>query len=102
MHWLPRALSVLFIIFITAFAFDTLSKPQWYLALLIHLIPTFILIIATVLAWKNQLVGGIIFALMGACSIIFIRSGIYIISLPLIIIGILYFVSKNNEKRKND
>jgi len=64
-YWLPRVLSVLFIAFISVFALDVFGEPQWFLALLMHLIPSFILIILTAIAWKNERLGGFIFIAAG-------------------------------------
>ena len=56
LFWTPRALSILFIAFLSMFALDVfgegLSFWQTLLALTMHLIPSFILIAALVLAWR--------------------------------------------------
>lgn len=90
LYWLPRILAILFIIFISLFALDVFGKPNWFLALLIHLIPSFILIIATIVAWKKELVGGLVFVVLGLSFILYFHN--FVISAPVFIIGILFVI----------
>lgn len=94
LYWLPRLLSILFIAFISMFALDVFGEPQWFLALLIHLIPSFILIILTVIAWKNERLGGFIFIVIGFLLLISSRFESLIISIPVIILGVLFLSRK--------
>jgi hypothetical protein len=64
-RWTARILAILFAAFISIFALDVLGEDLWYLALLIHLIPTFILIAVIVLSWKYPLTGGLFFLAAG-------------------------------------
>ncbi len=91
LYWLPRILSILFIAFISVFALDVFGEPQWFLGLLIHLIPSFILIFLTIIAWKHGQIGGFLFFVAGFVMIIFFRS--IIIAIPAFIIGVLYLVN---------
>jgi len=99
LYWLPRILSVLFIIFISMFAFDVFDQPQWFLALVMHLVPSFILILLTVIAWKHEKLGGLIFIVAGFLLLISSRFESLIISIPAIILGALFlgrsFLSKS-------
>ena len=92
-YWLPRVLSVLFIAFVSLLALDVLGEPQWPLALLIHLIPSFILIIMMVIAWKYERIGGIIFIGVGIIFSVYSRFRSLIIVIPIIILGVLFLVS---------
>jgi hypothetical protein len=92
MSWLPRSLSILFIAFISVFALDVFGQPQWFLALLMHLIPSFILVILTVIAWKNSRLGGFIFIAVGILLLIFSRFEALIVSIPTIILGGLFLI----------
>ena len=94
LYWLPRILAICFIVFISLFALDVFDQPQWFLALVIHLIPSFILIAVTVLAWKNEMIGGLIFVLFGILLLFFTRFESMIISLPIIVIGALFLSRK--------
>jgi len=89
-YWLARVLSILFIIFISLFALDVFGEAMWLTALLMHLIPSFILIIITIIAWKKGLLGGIIFIILGLIAII---NLIWIMAVPSIVIGVLYLIA---------
>ncbi|HRU01295.1 MAG TPA: hypothetical protein P5239_06300 [Victivallales bacterium] len=71
---------------------------QKLLGLLIHLIPSFILIIVLTISWKKPIIGGIIFMVLAALFSIFFEiypielSKFLIIPFPLILIGILFVV----------
>lgn len=117
-HWLPRILCILAILFISLFAADAfepgLTIWQQLLGFLIHLIPSFILILLLILAWFREKIGGIIFIILGAAltPYIFLRNynvnhsiGIsliifFTITFPFILVGILFIIS-HIMKRKN-
>jgi len=93
-YWLPRILPVLFIAFISIFALDVFGERQWFLALLMHLIPSFILIILTVIAWKHEQLGGFIFVVVGFLMLISSHFESLIISIPAVILGVLFLSRK--------
>jgi hypothetical protein len=95
--WLPRVLSIVFIAFISIFALDVFDMPQWYLALFMHLIPSFILIILTVIAWKKPFIGGILFLIAGLAALFFFRTSIFI---PVIVIGGLFLTEVYLKKKR--
>ncbi len=67
--WLPRILVVLFALFVSLFALDVFGEGQGFwetaIALLIHLIPTAIILVALVISWRWELIGGILFIGLG-------------------------------------
>jgi hypothetical protein len=69
LYWVPRILAILFAMFISVFALDVFGEhlPFWrmILALFIHLIPTFMLLIVLALAWKWEWIGGIGYFALG-------------------------------------
>jgi hypothetical protein len=73
LFWTPRALSILFIAFLSLFALDALDGHlgfwQTVLALTMHLIPSFVLIAALVLAWRWEWIGA---ALYGAAGLLYV------------------------------
>ena len=91
-YWLPRVLAILFIAFISIFALDVFSEPQWFLALIMHLIPSFILIILTIIAWKHERLGGFIFMAIGFLMLISSHFESLVISIPAVIIGVLFLI----------
>jgi len=100
-YWLPRILAILFIAFISMFALDVFSEPQWLLALLIHLIPSYILIIVTAVAWKYERAGGLLFLVAGFLLMVFTHFESLILSIPAFVIGALFlsrkYLSKTQE-----
>jgi hypothetical protein len=104
LYWIPRFLSILFIAFISLFALDVLGEPKWFLALLIHLIPSFILAFLTMIAWKYDLVGALVFF----CSALFYVWMVGLgrpwswymgIAAPAALVGFFYLLSWR-QKRK--
>lgn len=93
----PRVLCLLFCIFISLFALDVFSEGhelgEMILGFVIHLIPTFIILLILILTWRRDILAGILFI---SVSILFHISSSgegWIISLLLILIGILYLAS---------
>jgi signal transduction histidine kinase len=98
--WLPRILSVLFIAFISVFALDVFSEPQWFLALFMHLIPSYFLIVITIVAWKHEVLGGFLFLIAGFALLLFTHFEALIIGIPVFIIGLLFLLTKRLYKAK--
>lgn len=119
-YWLPRVLCLLAIAFVSLFALDAFSDElsfwQQIVAFLIHLIPTFILIILLILAWKKEWIGGILFMIIGIGlspwlfshnyqmnhSVIMSLGIIMAITLPFAIVGALFLVSHFKRKKLKD
>jgi hypothetical protein len=116
-HWAPRILCILAILFVSMFALDSFD-PQYTLwqqlkAFSIHLIPTYILIIFLVIAWKWELAGGVILILfaLGLTPFIYTHnyqmnhsvwislSIIMMINFPFILTGGLFIFSHFMKKR---
>lgn len=97
-YWLPRILSILFIAFISMFALDVFSEPRWLLALFMHLIPSYFLIAITIVAWKHEMLGGILFLVAGFALLIFTHFEALIIGIPAFIIGALFLGKKYFSK----
>lgn len=118
LHWTPRILCMLAILFISMFASDSFEGDQsiWkkLAAFAIHLIPSYILTIFLVIAWKWERIGGVIFIAIGLAFAPFIavhnytmNQSVWItatilltINLPFIVVGILFLLSYH-LKRKN-
>jgi hypothetical protein len=70
LYWAPRALSVLFIGFLSLFALDVFSEGlgfwQTAQALAVHLVPSFVLMAVLALAWRWEWVGALCFGAAGA------------------------------------
>jgi cell division protein FtsW (lipid II flippase) len=116
-HWLPRILCILAILFISMFAADALGpgKTLWQQlgGVAIHLIPSFVLLAFLLIAWKWEYAGGIIFIVIGLVftPVIFwhnyrmnhsvwISLGIImLITFPFVVVGVLFLVSHFYKKR---
>lgn len=112
-YWLPRVLSICFVVFISIFAFDVFSEYSGLaviLPLVMHLLPSLILIVFIAIAWKYDLVGVVGF--VGFAVFYVVSMGLFkpiswylFIALPSLIVGILYFISwwgKRSRKRMVD
>jgi len=63
LFWGPRILCILFAVFVSLFALDVFGEGfgfwQTIIALVMHLIPTYVVVIALVIAWRWEWVGTI-------------------------------------------
>ena len=117
LHWLPRIICIISILFISLFALDAFAPEltlwQQIGAFIMHLIPSFILLILLIIAWKWEFVGGIIFTIigLGMSPLVFLHNYkmnhsigmslgiIALITLPFVIVGILFIIN-HFRKRK--
>jgi hypothetical protein len=81
------------------------SFPEVFVALFMHLIPSFVLTGLLCLAWKKELYGGIAFIVLSLVFTIFFNTyreiiSFLLISLPVLIVGILFLVNWHLEKNK--
>ncbi len=118
LRWIPRIICILVILFVSLFAGDTIEEGRsiWLNAgaLFIHLIPTIILLSILLIAWKYELIGGIILTVVGIAfsGIVFSMNfsrfhsagkslGIAaMICLPFVIAGILFIASHYAKKKE--
>lgn len=104
-YWTPRLLSILFILFLGLFSLDVFDPENNYsfaetlIALLIHNIPSFVLLIILLFSWRREIIGGICFILGGLIYIGFILRNIfetgfewYYLAWSLQISGIAFFI----------
>jgi hypothetical protein len=106
----------LFVLFISLFAFDVFDSCNGILqcigALLMHLIPSFLLIIFFIIAWKYELFGAVGFFGLGLLYIMLILIGAikgpfewymlpysFIIAGPAFAIGILFFLNWKKKRK---
>src|ERR1035437_1195483 len=117
LHWSPRILCIMAILFVSLFALDSfdprLTLLQQIGGFLIHLIPSFVLLACLIVAWKWELIGGIILASIGigfspfvyqlnyhrihnvgACLVILL-----VITFPFIVVGVLFIMSHIMKKK---
>lgn len=107
LHWSPRLLSLLFLIFLSLFALDVFNEYQGWAALpalLTHLLLPLVLLLATIAAWKWDLVGVITFFAFAIYYVIMVGfdrhwSWYVSISGPAIIIGALFLSNWIKNKK---
>jgi hypothetical protein len=111
-YWLPRILSVLFVVFISVFSLDVFGEYDGWsviIPLLIHLIPSFVVLVLVVFAWKHDLAGSIIFfgiALLYVLMVGFNRHWSWYVGIsgPAALVGLLFLLNwlrgRKAKKRK--
>jgi len=101
LFWVPRLLGILFAAFVSLFALDVFGAGYGFwrtiAALLIHLIPTYAILIALAIGWRWEWAGAILFAGFGASYLIMAWgdvdwSAFLLISGPSLMIAALFFV----------
>lgn len=118
-HWIPRVICILAILFISLFALDAFSSANTFwqksFDFLKHLIPSFVMLVILIIAWKWEKTGGIILTIAGLVLFILTFNLNYIqrqftlvqsiinvslICLPFILAGILFIISYIRKKKE--
>ena len=116
LYWFPRILCILALLFISVFALDAFQPDltfwQQIQGFIMHLIPSFVLLLFLLIAWKWELIGGIIFVLVGLVLSPFVYMHNYnmngsvwmsigiiaMITFPFILVGILFILGHKINK----
>ena len=116
-HWTARMIVILAILFVSMFALDSFSPEltiwQQLLGFAIHLVPSFILIIVLLIAWKWELIGGIILMIisLGLSPLIYQHNYnmnhsvgmslgiIMMITFPFFLAGVLFILEHFMKKK---
>ena len=102
LFWAPRVLCLGLAVFVSIFALDVFGEGQGFwqtvLALLLHLVPTYIVVIALVVAWRWEWVGAMLFTGMAVLYLVlfwgrFHWTAYLAISGPLFLAGLLFLVN---------
>ncbi|MEM9905446.1 MAG: hypothetical protein AAF921_10530 [Cyanobacteria bacterium P01_D01_bin.44] len=97
LFWSPRVLCILFAIFLSLFALDVFSEGydfgETILALLIHLIPTYLVVISLAIAWRWEWVGSILFIALALFYLATSGGESWVISGPLFLVGLLFLLN---------
>lgn len=117
LYWAPRILSILFICFLTLFSLDVSEQGksigEILTGLLMHNIPSIIMTVLLIIAWRKEIVGAVSYFGAGLLYIGFVvfgavNSGLprYLaitwsltIAGPAFIIGVLFLI---NWKKRNE
>lgn len=116
-YWIPRILCIIAIAFVSLFALDAfepgLTIWQQLQNFFMHLIPSFILIAILVVSWKWELIGGVLFTIVGIVltPIIFNHNYamnqsvwmsigiVFAITVPFFIVGVLFLIGHKRNKK---
>lgn len=108
-NWFARLLSIVYISFISLFALDSFgSEAPLYLKIatfFIHLIPSFVLLATLIILRRRPLYLGLMFILLSIIFTLHFRTYLFmanflIISIPLVIIGVLFIYAYFLGRRK--
>jgi uncharacterized membrane protein YgdD (TMEM256/DUF423 family) len=112
LFWTPRILCILFAVFVSLFSFDVFGEGYSFwktiLALLMHLIPTGIILVVLAVSWRWEWVGAIIFSALGVLYIVMFwgrfKWHVYLlpISGPLFLVGFLFLINWLYRKQIRD
>lgn len=110
LYWTPRALGILAILFMMMFSIDCFGEyPELgkkLLCFLMHNIPAFIVVLVLIIAWRWELVGGILFILVSLAGSIYFNGfgknwGVLPIMAPFLVTGILFILHYSLYLRKD-
>ena len=102
LYWAPRVLCLLFAAFLSIFALDVFSEDQgvWQTigALVMHLVPTFAVLVVLAIAWRWEWVGAVMFTALGVLYVVtmwgrFPLSVYFTIAGPLFLVAGLFLVN---------
>lgn len=101
LYWSPRTLGILIILFVSLFALDVFGQGYSFwetaVALGMHLIPSFVILIVLGIAWRWEWIGGTLFVVLGVLYITLFWEpsnlpAYLAISGPLFLAGILFLL----------
>ena len=110
LRWLPRILVILLIGFFFLMTLDIFSMghswQQAALEFLMHNIPTLLLLITLIVAWKKPGVAGVIFVLFAVGTVVFYHTYrnlvafLVLTGVPLLIGGLFLYEGKQSAGKK--
>jgi len=106
-HWLPKVLTMILALLAIIVSFDVFEPGvpagQIALALLIHLIPAFIIIIALAFSWKKHLRGAILFFILDIVYLISMASrplaNKIVMAVFLLLISVCFLISHSRRAK---
>lgn len=110
LYWTTRIIAILAILFFILFSLDCFeggTLKERLICFLMHNIPAFILILILVIAWRHEMIGGVLFILAAFAGSFFFRvfSGnpaALIVLSPIFLIGILFILQDGMFMKKRD
>ena len=100
--WAPRVLTFALALFLSVFALDVFggdaSLGQKLAALVIHLVPTWIVLLVLAVSWRHEWVGGVLFPALCIAYFVLTKGQMHwtaylMLCGPLLLIGLLFWWS---------
>lgn len=110
-YWAPRVLGIAFALFISRFALDSFSQnlplAEEILAFAFHLLPTAVLVLMLVFAWKHEWMGGAGFIALGLFFVWLMRMTfplpVYLVICgPVILVGLLFLADSFLRRKRRE
>jgi hypothetical protein len=105
-YWTPRVLCILFALFISMFALDVFDGARGFwgtlVALGMHMVPTAVVVLVTILAWRWEWIGTLAFFTTGVLYSVSTTQHpdwILVIAGPQFVIGALFLLSWFQRRR---
>lgn len=99
-YWAPRALGVVYVCFLSLFALDVFEAGQPLGAILVglamHLVPSALVLLVVIVAWKHELLGAMMLAGAGLYYAVEARdhpTWILVVAGPVFLLAALFVVS---------
>lgn len=101
LYWAPRLFTIAAILFMLMFSLDSFSgdasTAKQLLGFLINNIPVLVLIVILIVAWKSELIGGLLFIVAFIAGSVFFRSfsgnpASLVVIVPFLITGLLFIL----------
>ncbi len=102
LFWSPRVLTLLYAVFLSLFALDVFGEGHGFwktiVALFMHLIPTWIVLVVLAVSWRWEWVGAVLFAAL-ALFYAYVAVGrghpewTLVISGPLVLVGGMFLLN---------
>jgi len=102
LYWSPRLLGILFAVFVSVFALDVFnehdSPGQLIVALGMHMIPTALVVLVLIVAWRWEWVGAVLCFGLGVLYVVTMHSRAHwdwyvVIVGPLVLVGLLFLLN---------
>lgn len=107
LFWAPRLFCIAFAAFLGIFAMDVFELQVGPLekafALMMHLIPSAVVLVALSIVWRWEWVGALIFPLLAGFHLVSFWgrlhvSGYAVIEVPLVLLGLLFFANWRSRR----
>ena len=99
--WIPRVLIIAFIVFFSMFSLDVFTEDaelaDKLAGFLIHMLPSFVMILFLVITWKHNVAAGVMFIALWVVFTFFFNTyekaaSFFTISFIPILAGLMFFV----------